>query len=43
MEKEDCRQTPAKQAAVETLLKYGDVARGNLEAPINPRFKEYLE
>lgn len=30
-------------AAVETLLKYGDVAGSNLEAPINPLFKEYLE
>lgn len=30
-------------AAVETLFKYGDVAGGNLEAPINLLFMEYLE
>lgn len=34
---------PVMHAAVEKLLKYGDVARGNLKAPIKPRFKEYLE
>lgn len=30
-------------AAVETLFKYGDVAGGNLETPINLLFMEYLE